>query len=244
VNGNLVLSGGPGHDFGATTSVVVELSGEVGLTAVVVTEPSEFFTALRGTERGETAPWDVVTVNALRWQMETGRYAHLRDSLGFELSCADAEALARHVSGGGGLVVLHTGVLCFDADPTWHRLVGASWNWERSSHPPVADVEVTVTEAGLHHPLTAGVQSFCVRDEIYGDLDMVDDLVPLLRATHRGRDHPLLWTRTFGEGRVVTDVLGHGAESMDQPVHRTVLSRALSWSRRQMRMAPDPATNT
>jgi hypothetical protein len=136
VNTNLVLSGGPGHDFDATTAVLVDLSGEVGLTPVVVTEPSTLFTALRGAERGETAPWDVVTVNALRWRMETGRYAHLRDSLGFALSCTDADALARHVSGGGGLVVLHTGVICFDAEPTWHRLVGASWNCERHRGRP------------------------------------------------------------------------------------------------------------
>ena len=231
MNSNLVLSGGPGHDFDATTAVLVELGGEIGLTSVVVTEPSEFFAALRDAS-GETAPWDVVTVNALRWRMETGRYAHLRDSLGFELSRADADTLARHVSGGGGLVVLHTGVICFDAEPTWHRLVGASWNWARSSHPPVAEVTVSVTEAGLHHPLTVGVESFSVCDEIYGDLDTVGDIVPLLRATHHGREDPVLWARTFGEGRIVTDVLGHGTASMINPAHRTVLSRALSWARR------------
>jgi hypothetical protein len=95
---------------------------------------------------------------------------------------------------------------------------------------------VSVTEAGLHHPLTAGVESFSVRDEIYGDLDTVDDLVPLLSAPHGDGEHPLLWARTFGEGRVVTDLLGHGTESMTNPAHRTVLRRALSWARR---MVPD-----
>jgi len=236
VKTSLVLSGGPGHDFDATTAALGELSHQVGFTSRVVTEPSELFAALHCAERGDTVPWDLVIVNALRWRMETGRYADQRDRLGFDLGCADAAALARHVSGGGGLLVLHTGVICFDAEPTWHRLVGASWNWDRSSHPPVAEVAVTVTEAGRHHALTAGVESFRVRDEVYGLLDTVEDLVPLLSATHSGREHPLLWAREFGEGRVVTDVLGHGTDSLAQPAHRTILSRALSWS---CRAAPD-----
>jgi len=232
VSAHLVLSGGPGHDFDATTAELAALSATVGLDPTVVTEPVEFFTALRRAEAREIPPWDLVTVNALRWRMETGRYADQRDRLAFALGPADAAVLARHVTGGGGLVVLHTGVICFDADPTWHELVGASWNWESSSHPPVADIDVGVTAAGREHPVTEGVGPFRVRDELYLRLDTVDDLVPLLTASHLGRDQPLLWARHRGDGRVVTDVLGHDAASMTHPAHHAVLRRALSWSRR------------
>ncbi len=230
VSTNLVLSGGPGHDFDATTAALDELGDQHGFTTTVVTDPPDLFAALQGVEHGEIAPWDLVTVNALRWRMETGRYADQRDRLGFDLAAADAAILARHVESGGGLVVLHTGVICFDAEPTWHRLVGASWNWERSSHPPVAEVEVEVTAAGRDHPITVGLESFRVCDEVYSSLDTADDLVPLLGATHAGGEHPLLWTRTFGAGRVVTDLLGHGTPSFTQPDHRTIVGRALEWS--------------
>ena len=229
---NLVLSGGPQHDFDATTAVLVELGREVGLTATVVTEPPEFFAELGRAGRGEIPPWDLVTVNALRWRMDADRYAHLRDRFAFSLGPADAAALVHHVGGGGGLVVMHTGVICFDAEPTWHELAGASWNWEHSSHPPLADFEVTVTEAGRRHPLTIGVEPFCIRDELYGTLDVVDDLVPLLTGECDGREHPLLWAREFGDGRVVTDVLGHGTASLAHPAHGAVIGRAFSWARR------------
>ena len=232
MNRNLVLSGGPGHDFDATTSVMTELSTEVGLTCEVVTEPSELFASLHRAELGDGEPWDLVTVNALRWGMVTGRYAHLRDALGVELDARDADVLRRHVVGGGGLLVLHTGVICFDAEPTWHHLVGASWSWERSSHPPVAAVDVTVTEAGRRHPVTAGLESFRVHDEVYGFLDTTGDLVPLLTAAHGGTTHPMVWARGHGSGRVITDVLGHSSESMTHPSHRALLRGALSWTRR------------
>jgi len=232
VNGNLVLSGGPGHDFDATTNELATVSAENGLNATVVTEPDEFFAALRRAEDREITPWDLVTVNALRWRMETGRYADRRDRLAFALGPSDAAVLARHVTNGGGLLVVHTGVICFDAEPTWHELVGGSWNWDSSSHPPLAEINVAVTPAGREHPITGGVARFCVRDELYLHLDTVDDLVPLLTASHLGQHQPLLWARTFGEGRVVTDLLGHGTESITNPVHRAVLHNAISWSRR------------
>jgi type 1 glutamine amidotransferase len=226
----LVLSGGPGHDFESTTSVIAELSVDAGFDCEVVTEPSELFARLHWAEGGEVEPWDLVTVNALRWRMDTGRYAHLREALAVELEALDAEVLLRHVVGGGGLLVLHTGVICFDAQPTWHRLVGASWSWERSSHPPAAEVDVTVTDAGRRHPVTAGLESFRVHDEVYGFLDEVADLEPLLTSTHGGTTHPLVWARVHGAGRVLTDVLGHSSESMTQPSHRALLARALSWT--------------
>ena len=232
MNRHLVLSGGPGHDFDATTRVISELSADAGLMCEVVTEPSELFAWLHRAERGEVEPLDLVTVNALRWRMDTGRYAHLRAALAFELDALDADALLRYVMGGGGLLVLHTGVICFDAQPTWHHLVGASWSWERSSHPPVTEVEVTVTEAGRRHPVTAGIESFRVHDEVYGFLDTVGDLVPLVTASHGGATHPLVWARCQGRGRVVTDVLGHSSESMTNPSHRALLGQALSWTRR------------
>ena len=232
MNQNLVLSGGPGHDFDSTTGVIAEISLEAGLGCQVVTDPAELFDLLHRSERGEVEPWDLVTVNALRWRMEAGRYDHVREALAFELDEPDASALRRYVVGGGGLLVLHTGVICFDAEPTWHDLVGASWSWERSSHPPVAEVDVTVTEAGRRHPVTSGIESFRVQDELYEFLDTVTDLDPLLTATHGGITHPLVWARTHGKGRVVTDVLGHSSESLTNPAHRALLSRGLCWTRR------------
>ncbi len=159
-------------------------------------------------------------------------YAAERDEHAVALDPADLAVIDRYVRGGGGLLALHTAVICFDADPTWHALVGASWRWGRSSHPPLGPVEVTPTEAGHDHPLTRGIGRFVLEDEAYGFLDEVDDLDPLLVSAHGGRAHPLLWARPVGDGRVVTDLLGHGPASFEDPTHRDVLARAATWARR------------
>ena len=236
---HLLLTGGPGHPFATTSGQLVALLDGHGIDTTVVSEPADAVTALRAAEEGRGDPVDLFTVAALRWRMDQDAYAAQRDEHAVALAPADLAVLDRYVRGGGGLLALHTAVICFDADPTWHALVGASWRWGRSSHPPLAPIEVTPTAAGHDHPLTRGTGGFVVEDEAYGFLDEIDDLVPLLVSTHGGRTHPLLWARQVGDGRVVTDLLGHGPASFEDPTHRDVLARAATWARRDP-TAPSP----
>ncbi len=226
---HLLLSGGPGHDFDETSAVLVELFGDLGAMTTIVEEPAETIAAIRSAEASTTGPWDLVTVNALRWSMNADRFADQRDRWAVELAPGDAEVLARHVDSGGGLLALHAAVICFDAHPVWHDLLGASWQWDRSGHPPVGPVSITPTRAGHDHPITAGLDGFELTDELYGDLDL-DDVTPLLVGTQAGTTHPVLWARKLGRGRVVTSLLGHGTASLSSGPHRELLVRAARWA--------------
>ncbi len=231
---NLLLSGGPVHDFDATSSAIASLlaagNGGPTIDTTVLSDPRGALECLRAVTPGGRSDWDLLTVNALHWRMEVDRYAHRRDRDAFDLGTADGELISAFVHGGGGLLAVHTAVICFDAEPHWRALIGATWNWERSFHPPVGEVAVQVTSAGRRHPITAGIEPFGIVDEVYGFLDPADDIEPLLTATHGGTVHPLLWARTAGTGRVVTDLLGHGVESIEHPAHRTILRRAAAWT--------------
>ena len=235
---NLLLSGGPTHDFADTALALADLLREsppaaAPIATTIVHDPDEFFERLHdgvdGVD-GKSAPWDLVTVHALRWRMEAERYAAGRDEWSYSIDPNDTAALADYVRNGMGLLALHTAVICFDADPTWHALTGASWNWETSSHPLVDRVVVEPTIATEGHPITAGTESFELLDEVYGFLDEVDGIEPLLTGFHSGRAHPVLWARSVGAGRVVTDVLGHGVESLSHPTHRAILRRSAAWA--------------
>ncbi len=222
---NLVLSGGPTHDFAASADGLCSVLSAEGIDSLVEDDLH------RGLERlvDPGVAWDMVTVNALAWTMAAERHRHLRADWAFVLTADEAEAMVAHVRAGGGLLALHTAVICFDTQPLWSETVGAAWDWDRSSHPPLGEVQVRVTDAGRRHPLTAGLESFTIVDEAYGFLREEPGLVPLLVAEHGGRDHPLLWARQVGAGRVVTDLLGHDASSFTHPVHAEILRRAARW---------------
>lgn len=227
---HLLLSGGPAHAFTDTSAMLAALLTDHGIVTTIVTEPADAVARLREAEDGVGDTVGLLTVNALRWRMTQDRYAAERAEHAMALDPADLAVVDRYVRGGGGLLALHTAVICFDGDPVWHALCGASWRWERSSHPPAGPVHVEVTEAGRSHELTRGAADFVIEDEAYGFLDEDDDLDPLLMTEHGGRTHPLLWARTVGDGRVVTDLLGHGPASFEHRTHRTILARAAAWA--------------
>ena len=223
----VVLSGGLTHDFPATTSCLAGLLGEQGLEADVHTDVEAAFRALPGA--------GLLVVNALRWTM-TGpgtpdRYRRQAAAEGVSPSAAARAALAGHLGRGGGLLALHTAVICFDDWPEWGDALGGAWVWGRSNHPPLGPpVPVTVT---ARHPLVDGVDGFTIVDEVYGDLDRRAAVTGLLSATQPGRPgpaQPLLWAREHGGGRVVYDALGHHPESYQVPGHAEIVRRAIRWT--------------
>ncbi len=233
MSGHLVLSGGPQHDFAASTAVLVEIAAGLGLDSTVVTEPGRFFAALADAEAGANPRWSMVTVNALRWRMSADRYAVDREQFAFTLDPIDAARLERHVVEGGGLLALHTAAICFDADPAWHRLLRGTWRWDQSTHPPLGDLRVERTDAGLQHAIGSGESAFVIRDELYCDLDVDADVVPLFEGVVGGTRQPVVWAHEVGAGRVVTDLLGHDAASLRHPQHAHLIAAALTWARRR-----------
>jgi uncharacterized protein len=226
----VVLSGGLTHDFPATTSCLAGLLGPLGASVEVydgVAGVDEALLALPGAK--------LLVVNALRWTM-TGpgvpdRYREKAATEGASPSDAARAAFAAHLAGGGGVLAMHTAALCFDDWPEWAQALGARWVWGRSQHPPIGPV-IDVTATG-DDDLVRGVDCFSLVDEVYGDMELADDLAPLLAAPQPvpdGRVMPLLWAREHGGGRVVYDALGHHPPSYAVPDHAEIVTRAARWA--------------
>lgn len=221
----VILSGGVAHDFPATSAALAETLAGAGFDSTVREDVDAALSGLAAPGPGQRP---LVVLNLLRWTMEVDRYADARAQWSISLSPAARAALLGHVRTGGGLLAMHGASICFDDWPQWRELLGAAWRWDRSSHPPLGSpVEVTVDDA---HPIVTGLTAFRIVDEVYGFLDRTDDARGLLWSPHGGTEHPLLWARTVGAGRVVYDALGHHVPSYQVAEHRTVVRRAALWA--------------
>ncbi|HVB42836.1 MAG TPA: ThuA domain-containing protein [Streptosporangiaceae bacterium] len=219
-----ILSGGVAHDFPALSARLAELLGGIGLTTTIRTDIEQAAQAVAST--------DLLVVNMLRWRMLDGRYAAARDEWGLALSEPARTVVSDWVDGGGAVLALHAACICFDDWPGWKTLVGARWIWDTSAHPPVGPVQVSVrTGPGGRHPIVDGLPDrFWTDDEIYGFLDLADDVEPLLTAEHGGTAHPLLWAREVGAGRVVHTTLGHHLPSYQPPEIQRMVRRGALWA--------------
>ena len=151
-------------------------------------------------------------------------------------SRAGAEhGLAEFLAGGGGILAVHVGVCSLLDLPGWPEVSGAAWIAGRTMHPPLGPCRIDVRPIG--HPLVASLGSFDVVDERYAHLDLRGGSTVLATHTHEGLDHPLVWARAVGWGRLVADALGHGPESYDSPGHRALIAAAVDWLTERRRAA-------
>jgi hypothetical protein len=218
-----VLTGGPaGHPWDATAGHLAAIITAAGYETSVTDDVEKCFASL--------GDCDLLAVNALRWRMLDDRYAAARPEHAFSPSSDGRDAVSEFLGRGGALLASHTAPVCFDDWPGWGDMVGASWRWGQSSHPPLGPARVEVCRDT--HPVVAGVVAeFEVIDEIYGRMDVRPDVVPLAWGTAGDGRQPVLWTREVGPGRVVCDTLGHDERSFAVAAHQQILHQAVRWLR-------------
>lgn len=224
----VVLAGGSphAHDFPAIGTALALLVSEMGHVVQVVANPDQAAALL---DDADSNPVDALVIDGLWWRMLGEAYQDWRDEFGYSPSQLTRDTLTSFVNDGGGLVALHTTAICFDDWPQWGDVVGGSWQWGTSAHPPLGPVAARVVG---QHQIVAGLpDEFALRDEVYGDM-VIDDDVNVLAVAKRHDDdvdQPVVWSHMYGRGRVVFDGFGHDVASLRQPHHSQLIEQALTW---------------
>jgi type 1 glutamine amidotransferase len=220
----LVLAGGSphAHDFAASSAALVELLERDGHDVEQVDDPDDAAARL-----GPDV--DALVVSGLWWRMRGATYDPWRADHGYETPQPTRDALASFIAGGGGLVALHSATICFDDWPEWGAIVGGSWRWGISSHPPLGPVTARIV---ADHPVVDGLPPVvALYDEVYGDLDLRADLRVLAVAnrTADDRDQPVVWAHRYEAGRVVYDGFGHDSVSVLHPENGRLIRQGVRW---------------
>ena len=221
---NVILSGGHTHPFATSAPALAALLAEQRIDSVVEFDPEVAISTVAKTRPA------LLTVYALRWTMQQGdKYAPYKQRWGFSLSPEARAEVEAHLARGGGILALHTAIICFDDWAGWKDILAGRWEWGRSSHPPYGVVEVR--PEAPDHPLVAGLPAFDLHDEAYGNLDLTPNVRPIMHVRAKTGDwQPALWTHAYRGGRVVVDTLGHDAGAFAHPVHRRIVARAALWA--------------
>jgi len=183
-----------------------------------------------------------------------------------EITPPQRDAVRDAVAAGVGLAGCHGGMCdAFRSDPDWQFLTGGQW----VAHPGNDGVlyRVNVGETGGHMPhwITQDIADFTVTTEQY--YLHVDPAVRILASTvvpppempddeATRRSHPGLfgphlsngpvrmpvaWVKSWGEGRVFYNALGHHPEVFDSPASRDLMRRGLVWAAQCEALLSEPA---
>ncbi|MCL2664238.1 MAG: ThuA domain-containing protein [Defluviitaleaceae bacterium] len=154
--------------------------------------------------------------------------------------------VAKAVGAGVGLAGCHGGMCdSFRWDVEWQFITGGQW----VSHPGGDGVEYTVNISSSSNPITEGLSDFPVKSEHY--YLHIDPAVEILATTrfpavtyyhvsNKPVDMPVVWTKTWGNGRVFYTSLGHHDDVFDNsPNAQIIMKRGMLWAAAGKKFAID-----
>lgn len=147
------------------------------------------------------------------------------------------EAFVKLLKQGKGLVALHHSLAGYQHWPEYRNIIGGKWHmqkWtqngqERSPSTYQHDVQFKVRIADRKHPVTQGLQDFDIRDETYGNFEVLPKTKPLLTTDEPTSNRVIAWTHTYGRSRVVYIQLGHDRYAYENPHYRRLVHQAIRW---------------
>ncbi|BFT69704.1 ThuA domain-containing protein [Paenibacillus sp. P36] len=139
-----------------------------------------------------------------------------------------APLLAAVKEGGTGIAGCHGGMGdSFRNEVEYQYMVGGQW----VAHPGNDGVTYTVRIKDHQHSLTEGINDFVVVSEKY--YMHVDPAIQVHAVTDFGDvEMPVVWTKTYGEGKVYYNSLGHQANIVRMPETLELMRRGLLWATR------------
>ena len=133
----------------------------------------------------------------------------------------------------GGHVVVHAGGTSFFDWKEYHELIGATWG-KGTGHGAVHGFDVTITNA--RHPVTEGIDTFNIVDELWHKMAKQPNIKVLATAFSSkekggsGDNEPVVMITKFGKGRCFNIVLGHDVRAMSHHSWKKLLLRGAEWS--------------
>lgn len=130
-------------------------------------------------------------------------------------------------------VVIHCTMHCFRPDETgeWNAFLGIE-STRHERHAPM-----TVTFADKDHPILEGLPKTWSYEqgELYTVISEGDNVVPYaVGVSSEEVENTVMWTNTYGEGRVFGTTLGHVNETMLADEFQTMLKNGVLWALGQL----------
>jgi uncharacterized protein len=156
-----------------------------------------------------------------------------------KISNEQANPVFEAVKSGVGIAGCHGGMCdSFRENTEWQFMTGGQW----VAHPGNDGTKYTVKVGPVKSSITEGISDFPISSEQY--YMHVDPAVKVLATTrfpvadgpHVGNgavDMPVIWTKSYGKGRVFYNSLGHQANIVDSEPNLTIMRRGFLWAARQ-----------
>lgn len=152
-----------------------------------------------------------------------------------EISEQQKAAYTNLTQNGKGFLFLHHSLANYQEWPEAKKIIGGRYHLPAEGKDSALysnyrhDIELDVNVLDDEHPITLGMADFKILDEGYGNLDLIDEVEPLLTTDHPDC-HPVIgWTNQYLNSRVVYLIFGHDKKAYESPEFKELIVNAIDW---------------
>jgi type 1 glutamine amidotransferase len=202
--------GGYAHDFDAFAQIMTDFLSESVPVDIEVVRDGSFL------DSPHAGALDVIIMN------------HCFKSADGVLTEGQKTRLLDVIRSGVGVVAVHASYYSF---PEWYQcreIYGATF----VKHDEV-DIMIEVRVIDKNHPVTRELpESFEVHSELYQSTSLAPDCRLLAVAKEKGtqNEYPSVWTRKYGDGRVVTILPAHWPDSYHSNDFQKLVAESVCWA--------------
>lgn len=148
------------------------------------------------------------------------------------ISAEEKESYHKLLKAGKGLVFLHHSMASYQNWDEFKSIVGGKYHEEQNtSHSSTYqhDVDFKVKIEAANHPVTQGIPDFEIHDEVYGNTEVLPEVLPLLSVDHPQSSKIIGWTHKKENSEIVYIQLGHDKAAYVNPNFRKLIRQAISY---------------
>ncbi|MBD3273803.1 MAG: ThuA domain-containing protein [Candidatus Marinimicrobia bacterium] len=155
-----------------------------------------------------------------------------------QISDSQKEDLVTLLEEGKGMVFLHHSLVSYQDWDEFADIIGGKYHRSEEvfrGEPVDAssfkhDVEVQVEIADKQHPVTRGLSSFTMTDEVYGGFSVMPDVHPLLKTDHPASTETIAWTHHYENSRIIYIQPGHDEKAFENTHYRNLVRNAIKYT--------------
>jgi type 1 glutamine amidotransferase len=153
---------------------------------------------------------------------------------------AQQQAYINLLNKGKAIIFLHHSLVSYQNWPEFIKIVGGQYhtnavvvNGDTLRANYEHDVTIPVKVEDKQHPVTRGINDFEILDEIYGEVEILPTVKPLLSTTQPKSMRYVAWINHYGNSDVLYIQLGHGPTAYANANYRKLIQQAIEWSAAQ-----------
>jgi type 1 glutamine amidotransferase len=150
------------------------------------------------------------------------------------ISESEKAAYIKLTEQGKPFLFLHHSIASYQNWPEFEKIVGGKY-FEKGENVPSNLLSTydhdnwVYSKVETYTPVTKGFRDLRFFDEVYGNVRVADNVIPLLRTRHPKSMEIIAWENRYNKSKIIYIQSGHDKRTFEEPDYRRLLFQAIEY---------------